>query len=101
LPVAVRVVGVDNFVDTGTIRDRLRCPDVPIRESTMTVATITEISATSDKSFEDAVRSGIARASKTLRNIKGAWVKDQEVMVENGQASSYKVILKVTFVLEE
>lgn len=66
----------------------------------MSVATITEVSATSEKSFEDAIESGIARANKTLRNIKGAWLKDQEVMVENGKVSLYKVILKVTFVLE-
>jgi len=67
----------------------------------MTVARITEISSVSPKSFEDAVVQGIARANKTLQNIKGAWVKDQEVMVDGGKITAYKVILKVTFVLTE
>lgn len=66
----------------------------------MSVARITEISATSPDSFEDAVRRGIERASSSLRNVKGAWVKEQEVTVENGQPAEFKVILKVTFVLE-
>lgn len=66
----------------------------------MSVARITEISATSTKSFEDAVLIGIARASDTLRNVKGAWVKDQEVMVKDGKPAEFKVILKVTFVLD-
>ena len=66
----------------------------------MSVASITEISSTSPKSFEDAINSGIERASKTLRNIKGAWVKDQEVTVKDGKPADYKVILKITFVLE-
>jgi flavin-binding protein dodecin len=67
----------------------------------MTVARITEISSISKKSFEDAVVQGIDRANQTLKNVKGAWVKDQEVTVENGKISGYKVILKVTFVLNE
>lgn len=66
----------------------------------MTVARITEISSISTQSFEDAVVQGIDRANKTLKNVKGAWVKDQEVTVDNGKVSGYKVILKVTFVLE-
>ena len=66
----------------------------------MTVARITEISSISSKSFEDAIVQGVDRANKTLKNVKGAWVKDQEVMVDNGKVSGYKVILKVTFVLE-
>jgi dodecin len=66
----------------------------------MSVARITEISATSTKSFEDAILIGIGRASDTLRNVKGAWVKDQEVMVENGKPAEFKVILKITFVLD-
>jgi flavin-binding protein dodecin len=70
------------------------------KENYMTVARITEISSISSKSFEDAVVQGVARANKTLKNVKGAWVKDQEVTVENGKVSGYKVILKVTFVLE-
>jgi len=66
----------------------------------MTVARITEISSISNVSFEDAVKQGVERANKTLKNVKGAWVKDQEVTVDNGKVSGYKVILKVTFVLE-
>ena len=67
----------------------------------MTVARITEISSISAKSFEDAIVQGVARAHKTLKNVKGAWVKDQEVTIgTNGKIIGYKVILKVTFVLE-
>jgi len=65
----------------------------------MTVAKVSEITATSNKSFEDAVSSGIKRANKTLKNITGAWVADQEVVVENGKITSYKVRMRVTFVL--
>ena len=67
----------------------------------MTVARITEISSISAKSFEDAVVQGVERANKTLKNVKGAWVKDQECTVENGKITGYKVILKVTFVLTD
>ena len=67
----------------------------------MSVASITEISSTSPTSFEDAIQQGIARAAKTLRHIRGAWVKEQEVKVENDRITAYKVILKVTFVLED
>ena len=67
----------------------------------MSVARITEISSASDKSFEDAIEQGVARAAKTLHNIRSAWVKEQEVQIDNGKIASYKVILKVTFVLDE
>jgi flavin-binding protein dodecin len=67
----------------------------------MSVATVTEISATSQQGFEDAVQQGIQRANKTLRNIEGAWVKDQNVMIEDGNIKGYKVNLEVTFVLED
>lgn len=67
----------------------------------MSVARITEISATSAKSFEDAVRVGVERANKTLRNVKGAWVKDQKVSVEDGKIVEYRVFLKVSFVLDD
>jgi flavin-binding protein dodecin len=67
----------------------------------MSVARITEISSASDKSFEDAIEQGVARAAKTLHNIKSAWVKEQEVQVDGGKIASYKVIMKVTFVLDE
>jgi hypothetical protein len=66
----------------------------------MSVAKITEISATSEKSFEDAIRSGIERANKTLKNIKGAWIEQQKVDVEGGKIVRYRVNLRVTFVLE-
>jgi flavin-binding protein dodecin len=67
----------------------------------MSVARVVEISSTSDKSFEHAIEQGIARASKTLRNIKGAWVKEQEVNVQGDRIVAYKVNLMVTFVLED
>ena len=65
----------------------------------MTVAKVTEITATSTKSFEDAIARGIKRANETLKNVTGAWVADQEVVVEKGKITSYKVRMKVTFVL--
>jgi dodecin len=66
-----------------------------------TVARVTEISATSDTSFEDAIKVGLDRATQTLRGVKSAWVKEQEVQVgEDGTISGYKVNLLVTFVLE-
>lgn len=67
----------------------------------MSVATVTEISAISPEGFEAAIREGIARANKTLRNIESAWVKDMNVMIENGNITGYKVNLAITFVLEE
>ncbi|HEV8196448.1 MAG TPA: dodecin family protein [Gemmatimonadales bacterium] len=67
----------------------------------MSVAKVTEISATSSKGFEDAIKSGIARATKTLKNVKGAWVNGQKVEIENGKIKNYRVDLKVTFVLED
>lgn len=67
----------------------------------MSVARVTEIIASSPKSFEDAVASGIKRANKTLKHIRGAWVRDQEVVVnEAGKITEYRVKMKVTFVLE-
>jgi flavin-binding protein dodecin len=67
----------------------------------MSVATVTEISAISQQGFEDAVQQGVARANKTLRNIEGCWVKDMNVMIEDGNITGYKVNLEVTFVLED
>ena len=66
----------------------------------MSVAKVTEISATSEKSFDDAVREGLARASKTLKNITGAWVNEMKVDCENGEIIRFRVIMRVTFVLE-
>jgi len=67
----------------------------------MSVATVTELSAISETSFEDAIQQGIARATKTLRNVEGAWIKDMNVMIENGSITGYKVNMEITFVLDE
>jgi dodecin len=67
----------------------------------MSVARVTEISAISETGFEDAIQQAIGRANKTLRNVQGAWVKDMNVMIEDGNITGYKVNLEVTFVLED
>jgi len=67
----------------------------------MTVARITEVSSVSSVSFQDAIIQGVERANKTLKNVKGAWIKDQEVNIDNGKVTGYKVILKVTFILAD
>jgi dodecin len=68
----------------------------------MTVAKVTEIIASSSKSFDDAILAGVARANKTLKNLKSAWVKDQEVKLNNeGQIVEYRVQLKITFIVED
>jgi len=67
----------------------------------MTVARITELTSSSTKSFEDALNQGIARATKTLRNVTGAWIMDQQVVVEGDRISEYRLRLKVTFVLND
>lgn len=67
----------------------------------MTVARITEISAISKKSFDDAIALGVSRANKTLKNVKGAWIKDQEIMIDKGKVTGYKVTMKITFVLQD
>jgi flavin-binding protein dodecin len=66
----------------------------------MTVAKVSEISATSDKSFNDAIRAGIKRANKTLKNITSAWIADQEVMLDKGKITGYRVRMRITFILE-
>ena len=66
----------------------------------MSVARITEISSTSNTSFEDAVQQGIARATKTLRGVKSAWIKEQEVEISGDQIAAYKVNMLITFVLD-
>ena len=65
----------------------------------MSVAKVTEITATSSKSFNDALKAGVKRANKTLKNVKSAWIKDQNVQIKNGKISEYQVLLKVTFIL--
>jgi flavin-binding protein dodecin len=67
----------------------------------VTVASVTEISAASPEDFEVTVREGIERANRTLRNVEGAWVKDMNVLIEDGQIRAYKVNLAITFVLED
>jgi hypothetical protein len=67
----------------------------------MAVARVSEISATSPKSFEDAIQQGIARATKTLRNVRSAWVKEQRVDIRNDKIAEYQVNLMVTFVLDD
>jgi hypothetical protein len=67
----------------------------------MSVAKISEISSTSSKSFEDALTQGIARANKTLRNVRSAWVKEQQVHVSKGEITEYQVNMLVTFVIDD
>ncbi|MEO8438551.1 MAG: dodecin family protein [Chloroflexota bacterium] len=67
----------------------------------MTVARVTEISSTSTKSFEDAINEGVARATKTLRNVRSAWVKEQRVDIRDGRIAEYQVNLMVTFILDD
>jgi dodecin len=67
----------------------------------MSIARVTELSAISEQSFEDAIDQAVARATKTLRGVQGAWVKDQNVMIEDGNIVGYKVNVEITFELEE
>ena len=67
----------------------------------MSIARNTEISATSNESFEDAIRQGVARATKTLRNVRSAWIKEQEVSLEGDAIAEYKVTMIITFVLDD
>lgn len=65
----------------------------------MSIGKVIEISATSPKDFEDAIQQGLTRAAETLDDIRGAWIKEFEVRVENGKISEYRVNMKVTFIL--
>lgn len=67
----------------------------------MSIARITEISSTSTKSFEDAIQSAVSRATTTLRNVRSAWVKEQQIKIDNGSIVEYQVNLMITFVLDE
>lgn len=67
----------------------------------MTVARVTEVIAASEKSFEEAIEMGISRANKTLKNVTGAWVKDQSMEISEGKITLYKVVLKITFILND
>jgi len=103
IPTAWRHVAcllVRNRKSNGDIADVNRAEAHYKRRSPMSVAKIIEISSESPKSFEDAIVNGIARASKTVHNIKSAWVKEQHVVIDNGKVVLYRVDLKVTFVLD-
>ncbi|OGO27574.1 MAG: hypothetical protein A2Z16_01305 [Chloroflexi bacterium RBG_16_54_18] len=68
----------------------------------MSIARVTEIKASSTKSFDDAIKSGVARAHKTLTKVRSAWIENQEVLIdENGKITEYRVQMKVTFILED
>jgi len=67
----------------------------------MSVAKVTEIISSSSKSFEDAVSKGVERANKTLKKVKGAWISEQKVVVEDGKIVEYRVTMRVTFVLQD
>ena len=67
----------------------------------MSIAKVTEVISSSSKSFDDAIENGIKRASKTLKGITGAWVADQKVTVKDGKIDEYRVVLKLTFILED
>lgn len=76
-------------------------PAVMEKAAVLHVAKVVEITSASAKSFEDAISAGIARASKTLDGIQGAWVKDQKVVVKDGKITEYRVDMKLTFLLKE
>ncbi len=67
---------------------------------TMAVARVTEIKSSSKKSFDDAIKSGIAKATKTIDKIKGAWIAEQEVVVDGDKITEYRVLMKVTFIVK-
>ncbi len=67
----------------------------------MSIARITEISSSSNASFDDAIEKGIARAAKTIRNIEGAWVKDQKLVIKDGKISEYRVNMKISFIIDD
>jgi flavin-binding protein dodecin len=86
--------------------NELKEPDVPtvLNEpdgGNMSVARVTEITASSKKSFDDALKVGIDRATKTLKNVEGAWIQDQKVVIKGGKITEYRVNMKVTFILAE
>ncbi len=67
----------------------------------MSLARVIELSATSDQSFEDAINAAVKRATSTIRNVESAWVKDMNVLIEDGNITGYKVNMAITFVLED
>ena len=96
-----RVPAGESFaLGAGTVTAPPSVP-TPQEEKAMAVARVTEISSTSSKSFEDAIQQGIGRATKTLRNVRSAWVKEQRVDVDGGKIVQYQVNLMVTFILDD
>jgi flavin-binding protein dodecin len=91
----VRALGP--HIREATKSGKLECTEA----DAMSVARVTELSATSETGFEDAINEAVARATKTLRGVEGAWVKDQNVLIEDGNIKGYKVNVEVTFLLEE
>jgi dodecin len=85
----------------GASTRRALCSSLSGEEETMSVAKITEISSTSTVSFEDAIKQGITRASKTIRNIRSAWIKEQQLRLENNVVAEYQVNMLLTFVLDD
>jgi flavin-binding protein dodecin len=85
----------------GAVLARLATVERSKEEGRMSVAKVSEISATSSKSFEDAIQQGLTRASKTLRNVRGAWIKEQHVRCDQGKIAEYQVNMMVTFVLDD
>lgn len=67
----------------------------------MAVARVTEITSGSPKGFKDAIEQGIERANKTLKNVEGAWIKDQSIILDKGKIKEYRVVMKITFVLDD
>jgi flavin-binding protein dodecin len=67
----------------------------------MSVARTTEITSSSNKSFEDAIKNGVKRYNETIKNVEGAWVKEQKVVVDDGEITEYRVTMKVTFILKD
>lgn len=76
-------------------------PLSPQRDMLMSVARVTEITASSPRSFKDALQDGVKRATKTLENVTGAWVQDQEVVIKKGEITEYRVKMRVTFILKD
>jgi hypothetical protein len=89
------------FTSAQTLIVRFRHAALPQEGNQMSIAKVSEISATSTKSFEAAIEEGIARANKTLRNIRSAWIKEQQVRVNKGAITEYQVNLMITFVIDD
>jgi len=83
------------------IFERKAAARAAFEEGRMSIAKVSEISATSTKSFEDAIQQGLTRSAKTLRNVRGAWIKEQHVRVAEGRITEYRVNMMVTFVLDD